>query len=245
MIEIERVINRISLRKELTKHVPRETMINRSPWLWGARKTAAGMTGRTSLGIQILQGKRAKGQSNPSPEFIQAQAAGRIITGIFQRIASVINKGFLQVGPGQSPYNLFYRWTYDNAIDLSAPPDATLEPADLLISKGVMTQTPFSSTPTAVASTHLVHVAWPSTIVDDTQSADDVVNVAIYNATQDKWFPASGGFTRTTGPEDIDVGAGFMAATNVIHVYMGFYGQPGEALAGTSSNSVHASIVAS
>lgn len=130
-------------------------------------------------------------------------------------------------------------------MDLSSPPDATLIDADLLVTKGAMTPTPFSSTPTAVASTHLVHVAWPSTIVDDTQNANDLAYIAIHNKTQDKWYPWPGHATRTTGPLDVDVQAGFMIATDEIQVYLGFVGDPAETNAGTSSNSVNAAIVAS
>lgn len=202
------------------------------------------MTGRTSLGLQILQGRRAKGQSNPSPEFIQAQAAGRIITGIFQKIPQVIDNGFMNVGPGQSPYNLFYKNTYNSAIDLSSPPAASLVPADLMTSKGSITQTGYSSTPTAVSATHLVHVAWPATIVDGSQLADDLSNIAIHNRTQDKWYGQPGGFTRTTGPTDVDVQVGFMTTGDTIDIYLGFYGQVGEANTGKSSDSVFVSITA-
>src|SRR5713226_570844 len=124
-------------------------MINRSPWLWGVRKTAAGLTGRTSLGIQILQGKRAKGQSNPSDAYIQAQNALRILTSINGKIATIIRNGFTQLMPGWSGYSAFTSYGYANAIDLSAPPDATLIDANLLVTKGSMTPTPLTSAPTA------------------------------------------------------------------------------------------------
>jgi len=215
---------------------------------WGlksSRKSAGGLTTLVLKGQTIAKQKRAKGQSNPSPQYLQSQAAARLIVGIFQKVKSAINAGFTSMKPTESPYNAFYSYTYLNALDLSSPPAATLEPADLLVSKGLMTPTIESAATTAVASTGVITVHHATTEADATQLATDQSIIVAYNNTQDKWFAGIAAGLRSSATATITAPTGFMIATDSITVYFGMYGVAPAANAGTSSNSVNSTVTAS
>lgn len=220
-------------------------MILNSWGLKGSRKSAGGITTLVLKGQTIAKQKRAKGQSNPSPQYLQSQAAAALLVGAFQKIRAAVRPGFTSKGPTESSYNAFYAYNYLNALDLSSPPAATWMPADVLISKGSMTTTPFSATTTAVGSTGVITFHNVTTEADATQLSTDIQIFAVYNVTKDKWIGGLLGATRATAAPTFTAPAGFMVATDVIEVYRGFYGDPLALNTGTSSNSVAASVTVS
>jgi hypothetical protein len=162
-------------------------MINRSPWLWGVRKSASSMTGRTSNGIQILQGKRAKGQSNPSTEFLSNQAIARLIWPIFRAAQGLIRQLWTNVPTGAYAANEFFRVNRADAIDVSVPLVPTVEYANLVFSRGTMS----STTPLTVVadvSDNKVAVTFPTTPSDASQYGGDIVGIVIHNRDKNKWL---------------------------------------------------------
>lgn len=218
-------------------------MINRSPWLWGARRTASGLTARTSLGVHILQGKRAPGMSNVSPQVLQAQNAGRQSTRIFQQAGSAIRKGFLQTGLGRSAYQLFFRFMYANAYDLSSLPDATLIQDQVQVSKGVMTPTTFG-TIVADVSLGTITLAYSPLAFDDTQNLLDKPVAVAYDPTDDKWLPlADVSNVRSSGVASFSTPLGWLVAGHTIVIYLFFAADPTQLNANTSSNSLNSTTV--
>lgn len=216
--------------------------ISRNPTMIGSRQTAAGMTWLELKGQQIFKMKRAPGQSNPSPQYIQSQNAGRQLVAIFQKIADQVRAGFTSHEEKQSPYNAFYKYNYQNAFDLSSPPTATFMPSDALVSKGLITITPFDAAPVADASADTVALVWDNTLLDSTQLATDVVYLTVYNSTQDKWATGNGHAARSAGALTPSVPDGFMDTGDTVFVYMNFVGAPLTDNAGKSSTSVVQSV---
>lgn len=226
-------------------YLKEKKMLNNSPWLWNARQTAAGLTARISLGIRILQGRRAKGQSNPSPEYVQNQAVAGFLWPVFRQIAGQVRPGFTDLQPGQSAANVWFQENRDNAFDLSSPPAATFTPATFSIGRGVITPTAIT-TPAADVSSSIVTVNFSTTPADQSQSADDRVLLVIYNPTTDRWaVQNTGPATRADGIASVSpLPAGFMSAGDTINIYVAFVGGPTGNYPGKSSTSVRTTVVA-
>lgn len=196
-------------------------MINRSPWLWGARKTAAGMTGRTSNGIQILQGRRAKGQSNPSEAYIGSQVAASLLWPIFRSASGFIKMLWYNVPSGQYASNAFFKRNYDNALDFTDPMNPVVIPANLIFASGVMTPTVPTSAVADVSVGNVV-VDFPDTPSDASQSANDGSWMVIVNRTKNITVSGSGGI-RSDGSAVLSVIPELQAVVgNTIDIYLSF-----------------------
>lgn len=220
-------------------------MINRSPWLWNANKTAAGLTARTSNGVKILQGKRTPGQSNPSTEFIQSQVAANLLWPLFRSVPGFIREHFTTIPAGEYAAN---RWYADNyaGLDLSVPSTATIIPANLVFSKGLMAPTSGVSITSADQSAATVQFTWPTTITDSTQLATDIVQY-VFRLRGTGAMRSGTATARSTGDSGpISVAGMGMLAGDVIDVYASFLGTPGQPNEGMTSLSVqnNATVVA-
>lgn len=208
-------------------------------FLKGLKGSITNITLRAFRSETVAQGKRAKGQSNQSPEYIQSQAAAGILTNIYRLIAAAVKVGFTSKASNQSQYNAFYSEAYKNALDLSSPPTATLVPADLLVSKGVMTPTAIDSI-TADSSAKTVIIGRSIEAVDATQNVQDLVSAVLYNETQDKWLSFVDFNQRASDPNDpLNTTTGFMTTGDTVRAYLFYRGYPTQTNAGTSSNSVN------
>lgn len=218
-------------------------MINRSPWLWGARKTAAGLTARTSLGLHILQGKRAPGQSNPSLQYLQSQAMAALLNPLYQQNRSAFVDGFTNLPAGWSAFTAFWHYA-QSAVDKSAPPDVTLNPLDLTTAHGSMTPTPFASTPVASAAAQTVIVAWPTSVADETQRTTDRAIISVFNTETGKFIGNGSANIRSTGTSTLTLPpASFVASDNLV-VYLAFVAESTATNNGTSSDSNSRAVVA-
>lgn len=211
-------------------------MINNTPWLWNGRKTAAGMTARTSNGIRILQGRRARGQSNPSQQYLDSQVAAQVIWPIFRAAQGIIRSLWTNVQTGRYAANEFYKKTYDNAITFPAPLTPVVSYPDLQFTNGVMTPTGFL-TLVADVSLNTVVAAYSALPSDASQLTTDVLWYVIHNRTADKWVS---GASATRG----DASTGGIVATNLtmtagdtLDFYGGFQGDVGTLNAGSVSPS--------
>lgn len=210
------------------------------------KKLKGSITNITLRGFRtqtVAQGKRVPGQINPSPEFIQSQSVASQLSQIYQRILGVVRSGWTSKASNQSEYNAWYSENYSGAFNLSSPPTATINLANLKTTKGVMTTTPIVGL-TADDSSATVAVAYSSSVMDATQRTADTALVAIYNTTQSKWFTApQPGAQRGDSAFTISVPVGFMTTGDTLRVYVSFVADPTETNAGTSSTSVNDTVV--
>ena len=196
-------------------------MINNSPWLFNARKTAAGMTARTANGIRILQGRRARGMSNPSPEVLQNQKIAAILWPLFRAAAGMIRDMFTSVPSGQYAANQWFSINRVSAIDLTDPENPVLDPTGLIYQRGLMTPTDLTS---AVADTSLgtVVINWPTLVADSSQDALDLFTVVIRDRNNGNVTSIISGSERSTGTFDYTVPVGFLVTGNVLDIYGSF-----------------------
>lgn len=225
-------------------------MINRSPWLWGTRKTAAGLTGRTSRGQQILQGKRAKGQSNPSSQYLYSQAAAALIWPFYQKAPDAIKQGYTQIPTGGTAASEFYKYAYKNALGGTTTLDITMDPEALLFTKGVMTPTNQNAAPIADESAKTVVFSWAGGASDATQSElDYMVFVVVNKTTGAEVFVVSDGVVGAqrqaagTHTYTLNTPVGFMVAGNDVVCYLGAIAKNTESNHGTSSDSTNEIVV--
>lgn len=204
-------------------------------FLKGLTGSAVNLNFRGFRDETVVSGKRKKGQSNPSPEFIQEQSIVRQLSAIYRLIKADIQLGITNKNGNQSRYNKWSSLNNTGAFNISAPPTATFIPANFKISSGVMTP---ALTLTAVAdvSADDISVGWDGTSYDPTQLATDIPIVVLHNRTLDVWLqmPTSPQ-TRSSGIAQYNIiSSGFAVLGNTIDVYFSMYGAPGTETAGTS-----------
>lgn len=221
-------------------------MINNTPWLWGVTQSAANMTGRTSNGIMILQGKRAKGQSNPSEEFLSNQAVSRLIWPLFRAAQGFVRKLWTSVPTGRYAANEFFRVNRAGAMDFTDPLNPVVEPANLVFSRGTMTSTS-PLTVVADVSDNKVVVTFPATAADESQNVGDLVGIVIHNRSKNKWLSYTEDHgvrgDGTTGNIAVNPMLS-MAAGDNIDIYLSFAADPFTINYPGTSESVYATTVA-
>lgn len=220
-------------------------MLNNSPWLWNARKTAAGMTARTSNDRRILQGRRAKGQSNPSPQYIQAQGIAGVIWGIWHQVSGFIKSNWGNIAPGLNAANEWFKLMYEFGFDKSGAPDFTNEYDGWNFANGSMTLTE-PTTLTAVASTSVIHIDWNPAVADGSQNANDVAWYVIFDRDSGRSITGSLPGARSTGASGIIAGDTLlMTAGDHLDAYLSFTALPTEPNAGMQSRSGYITAVVS
>jgi Family of unknown function (DUF6266) len=197
-------------------------MINNSPWLWGDTKTAAGMTTRTSRGQHIIQGKRAKGQSNPSNDYKSAQQAAAAIWPYFRKAGGFVRQFFKTIPTGSTAAAEFYKYAYNNAFTPDGFGGGSLDIANIVYAKGTMTPTSILTFAGDV-SDNAITATWPTTNADASQQNDDIAEYVILNVTQNKAISGTLANQRSTGTAgSIVPPAGFLVAGDVIKLYLSF-----------------------
>ncbi|HSW92239.1 MAG TPA: hypothetical protein VLG09_06355, partial [Candidatus Saccharimonadales bacterium] len=187
-------------------------MINYSPWLFNARRTAANMTGRNSRGQSILQGRRAKGTFTPSNGTLSAHVAAALIWPLFQHVPGFIREFFTGLSNGQTAASQFYAHAYTHAFTPDGSGGGSLDEAAIAYAKGTMTPTSIL-TFTGDVSDNALNFTWPAAVSDSSQNATDVPWYVIRNITQDKTLSGSVGAVRSAGASGAVVPpAGFLVA---------------------------------
>lgn len=221
-------------------------MLNNSPWLWNGRKTAAGMTARTSRGQRILQGKRAKGQSNPSEKYIFSQKVAAILWPVFRGVAGFIVDNFQNIPTGSTPAAEWYKINYFTGISGVAPGNPSLAPGGLIFAKGTMSQTAYNSL-VADASAHSITFNWNATPSDSSQEATDLLGFVIYtpngNSGGPKMMSGRSGVRSDGTITYTGIPAGWFAAGDAVYVYPTFRGATGEANEGMISQTAELDTV--
>lgn len=216
--------------------------INRSPWLWGARKTAAGMTNRTSNGIQIYQGKRAPGQSNPSSKYTDSQLASALIWPYFRLGVGVIESQYTTVPNGQYAANQFFAKTYKEAVTFVSPGNVTINETLIKFSRGLMSPTPIISV-VADDSANDITITTSLLPSDATQELTDYLTAIIHNTTNNQWYTLQGYNQRASIIAPITLPASFMTTGDELNVWVSAYADPFAPNAGTSSTDVYEATV--
>lgn len=224
--------------------------IQRGPWTWGARKTAGDMTMLRLKGQQIARGRRAKGQSNPSPQFLQAQATSGGIWELRRQAAGMIALGFTLGLEKQGRPQRFYKYTWDHALSNTTPPAAKIINYDetLLLSRGNMAITPMLTT-TFSEATQTLALTWDDEILSYGKNPADKLMFFIKNRDTGLTYSITQVTDRGLGAASVTFPGTFAAETDTLLLYTAFIQTvddmgpvvPG---AGLSSNSVFQEVVA-
>lgn len=187
----------------------------------------------TWKGINVLKEKPIS-VANPNSDGQQMQrSAMRQIVAAFRQIPAVIRSGFKKLAVQKSEWNAFASYNLKNAFDFSAPPAATLEPENLLISKGTISSTPIASVNASHAAQE-IYVNWDPNASEPGKSSSDSALVAVYNQTKDDWTQSSTNALRSLGTATTAMPAGW-EVNDTVTIYLGFYNQ----LSGESSDSAN------
>lgn len=190
------------------------------------------MTWRELLTQQVFQKVRAKGQSNPSAEFITAQLTSAQLWEWSRWMRALITYGWtLKGSPKQGRTQSWYQKAWQEMLDVVVlPAERPLNPDIAYFSNGVMAQTPFTAT--ADASTGILTLTWdPSTIGFGKKDTDVlVVGWQNENAAGDQvvGFSELTTYDRGLGTIGLPYGAGIWNAGNVLNVYAAFVATEGE-----------------
>lgn len=222
--------------------------ISRNPYMTGSRKTAANMTWREVLGQQLFQTIRARGQSNPSPQYLFNQAIPAMLWPIFRLNAQNIRSGWLSKLTKQPASSAWYGSMVKAAvINVGGVPsiDGTL----FGITKGTMTQTAFTAV--AHAATQTVVLTWSATPADITQAATDFTAVlatltspSVEFNNNDPMRAEYGDASRADGTTTVTLPPGSFIVGDTVSVYLGFVGERLSSTAGTSSSSIQVTAIA-
>lgn len=206
--------------------IVQNTLIGRS------RQSVGGTTFSTWKGLNVLKSKPITVANPDSDAQKMRRSALRQVVAIFRLIPAAVNAGFKKLAVHMSPYNAWSSVNLKNAFDYSAPPDATFDPANFLISKGTISPTPITAN-TNTNGSPTSTITYPTTTADPGQSASDLTIAVVYNVTQGTWGVAVGTALRSAGTVDVTMPANFVTG-NAIVAYLGFYNE----LSGESSDSV-------
>lgn len=202
------------------------------------------MTARTSRGQRILQGKRTKGQSNPSIEFLENQRIALTIWNLFRATSGIIREFWTRKSNGQTGASQFFAYTNKFATDFSDPENPALIPTALTFSAGTMTPT-LPSSATANVSDNKVVINWPTTIANDSQAASDFAWYVVVNRTKGLYISGSAGTIRSVGHSADIVATNLqLTAGNTIDVYLFFVADPEAPNAGEVSDCMNITVIA-
>lgn len=195
-------------------------------FLKGLTGSAVNLTFKGFRGITVVSGKRKKGQTNQSPEFIQNQNISRQLKPIYHQGLAAINFGWMEKTPRQSRYNAWYGYAAKNFFDLSMPPVATLAGNAVMFTKGFITPTPVL-TSAADASARSITITWSAVPIDATQQlTDELVLMALNNTTQ-TWIAVHSddsvlSVPRSAGTFTGTVPAGLLTLGDDMNLFAGF-----------------------
>jgi Family of unknown function (DUF6266) len=208
-----------------------------NPLIGRSKQSMGGVTFSSWKGINVLKNK-ATSVANPRTGTQLAQrAAFSQMVQLFRQMPSAIKAGFKKQAVQKSEFNAFASSNLDNAWDMSAPPDATLIPANVQVSKGTIAQTAIA---TAVAdrSLNTIVITFSATVDFPGQSlADFPIVTAINPSSTEPNIIATGNALsslRSTGTATIPLPAIWNTGDSIT-MYLGFYNE----LSGESSDSVN------
>lgn len=168
------------MRKISSFLLPIILTVTQNPLIGRARKSFANNVFTTYKGLNVVKAKPLS-VANPNTEKQQVfRNAQKMIVELYRAASAVIKLGFQQTANPLSPYNAFVSYNRLNAFDYSTPPTPSLQPADVLFSKGSMTPTEMTSI-ILDESDGTAEFNWSTGAVDASQNANDTLSVVILN----------------------------------------------------------------
>lgn len=208
-----------------------------NPLIGSTSGSVGGVTFSKWKGINVIKSKPTVVADPKSDKQKAQRAAFAFMVTIYRLMVAVIVLGFKEMAIKKSAFNAFTSVNLKNAFDYSAPPSATLIPANLLISKGTISNTAIDDFEIDfTAKTAMLAFANAANLPG--QSLSDKPIFAAYNATKEDWISGVGGVTRETGELEISIPDNWVAG-NEVHFYLGFVNADGS----SSSDSVHVTNV--
>lgn len=211
-------------------------MITKSTLLYGASGSFEEVTVKKWKTLRVMAHKASGNLTNITQRYRDQQTALRLTVALFKQVAAAVYAGWKESRSYPGEYAAFVGYTLRNAINFSTPGSPAMTYANLRVSKGSMPITVFA-VPTADVSDNKITITFPTT-VGYKQAATDMLNVAIYNTTQQKWLVLNDVVARSVGTIDITPPAGFLVASDSLTVHGFFTGEPSTDTAGTASDDV-------
>lgn len=196
--------------------------------------SVGGTTFSSWRGINVLKSKPTI-VANPQTDAQTAQrTAFSFLVAVFRIMVGVLQLGFKEMAVKKSAFNAFQSHNLKEAMDTSAPPTATFEPANFKISKGTITDTALL-TNVADKSDAVINFTFANTAALPGQSATDRPLIAVYNEDKLSWISKVETAIRSTGAASIAIPAAWEVG-DTLHIYVGFVDGAGS----KASDSVYA-----
>lgn len=194
-----------------------------NPLIGRARQKLGGTVFTTWKGLNVIKGRPLTVANPRTDAQLMRRSALSQMVAIGRTISAAIALGFKEQAVFKSAFNAFTGYNLRNSFDYSAPPAATLVPANILVAQGTISPTPLT-TLAADASANTVHVEYDASAGSPGQSAADLAKCAVYNETTDTWLvPTNLGNNRGDGENDYTCPAGFLTTGDTVRIYHFFY----------------------
>lgn len=194
-----------------------------NPIVGRMKQKIGGVVMTTWKGINVMKGKPLTVANPRTDAQLMRRSALTQIVAIARTISAALNFGFREQAVRKSAFNAFTGYNLRNAFNYTAPPAATIVPADILVSQGTIASTPIA-TSVADQSAGEITITWASQPNAPGQSNADIPKLAAYNSTTDTWAACEGGTAvRSDLAETFTVPDGFMVAGNTVRLYFFFY----------------------
>jgi hypothetical protein len=197
-----------------------------NPLIGSASGSVGGVTFSKWKGINVIKSKPTV-VGNPQSDAQMAQRAGfSFMVAAYRLMVAILVLGFKELAIKKSAFNAFVSVNLKNAFDFTTAPLATFLPANLLISKGTITDTAITSVVASDGAGTIVF-NYPDTNALPGQSATDVPLMAVWNEDKEEWANGVGAATRADGSDSIAIADGWEVA-DVLHCYLGFTNVAGD-----------------
>jgi len=186
------------------------------------RKSLGNVIFRRWRGLNIIQERLLVYKVEPTPKRLAQQDAMRILVYIYRRAKPAIDIGLSQFTPPKDAYSWFLSLNLSAATDRSSPPSASLIPASLKVSDGIIGTTPITVINFSVGSP-VVNVYWNGAAAPSNSNPADQICTVIWNSSKNEWnYDVSGGGSqRSTGSVTSPV-TSIPSPADVIHVWLFF-----------------------
>jgi hypothetical protein len=140
----------------------------------------------TWKGINVMKGKPLTVANPKTDPQLMRRSALRQIVAIARSIVAAINFGFKEQAVHKSAFNAFCGYNLRNAFNYAAPPDATLNPSEILIAQGTIAPASFKGAQEVFAGANTT-VSWDAAQLLPGQSNSDAPIIALFNETKNAW----------------------------------------------------------
>lgn len=193
-----------------------------NPIVGRMKQKIGGVVMTTWKGINVMKGKPLT-VANPNTDAQQMRrSALRQIVEIARTISGVLNQGFKEQAVRKSAFNAFCGYNLRNAFSYAGPPNAVLQPAQLLTAQGTIAVSSINSIALSAAGNSAT-VTFPTSANLPGQSASDIARVAVFNETSGGWAQSVTTAPRSAGTITAILPTGYVSAGETYRVYIFFY----------------------